>query len=118
MSHRHLLLFLYSSVSSSHYCLKRVCTYFNVDVIKYSSKIFLYMISTLISIWNLDIFRSVVPSFCVSSKLTDVDVVLLEYISVLYPLLLILITYIGIELHARNFSPVVALWKPFYKCFF
>ena len=91
--------------------------YFNVGVIRYSSKIFLYIISTLISIWNLDIFRSVVPPFCVSSKLTDVDVVLLDYISVLYPLLLILITYIGIELHARNFSPVVTMWKPFHRCF-
>ena len=91
--------------------------YFNVGVIRYSSKIFLYIISTLISIWNLDIFRHVVPPFCVSSKLTDVDTVLLEYISVLYPLLLILITYISIDLHARNFSPVVALWKPFHKCF-
>ena len=91
--------------------------YFKTGVIKYSSKIFPYMISALISIWNLDIFRYVVPPFCVSSKLTDVDTVLLEYISVLYPLLLILITYIGIELHARNFSPVVTLWKPFHKCF-
>ena len=91
--------------------------YFNVGVISYSSKIFLYIISTLISIWNLDIFRYVVPPFCVSSKLTDVDIVLLEYISVLYPLLLILITYISIELHARNFSPVVTLWKPFHRCF-
>ena len=91
--------------------------YFKTGVIKYSSKIFPYMISALISIWNLDIFRSVVPPFCVSSKLTDVDTVLLEYISVLYPLLLILITYIGIELHARNFSLVVTLWKPFHKCF-
>ena len=91
--------------------------YFNVGVIRYSSKIFLHIISTLISIWNLDIFRYVVPPFCVSSKLTDVDAVLLEYISVLYPLMLNLITYIGIELHARNFSPVVTLWKPFHKCF-
>ena len=91
--------------------------YFNIGVIRYSSKIFLYIISTLINIWNLDIFRYVVPPFCVSSKLTDVDTILLEYISVLYPLLLILITYVGIEMHARNFSPVVTLWKPFHKCF-
>ena len=91
--------------------------YFNIGVIRFSSKIFLYIISTLISVWNLDIFRHVVPPFCVSSKLTDVDAVLLEYISVLYPLLLILITYIGIKLHARNFSPVVTLWKPFHKIF-
>ena len=91
--------------------------YLNIGVIQYRNKIFLYIISTLISIWNLDIFRYLVPPFCVSSKLTDVDTVLLEYISVLYPLLLILITYIGIELHARNFSPVVTLWKPFHKCF-
>ena len=53
--------------------------YFNIGVIRYSNKIFLYIISTLISIWNLDIFRYVVPPFCVSSKLTDVYTALLEY---------------------------------------
>ena len=91
--------------------------YFNIGVRKYSSKIFLYIISTLINLWNLDILRYVIPPFCVSSKLTDVDAVLLEYISALYPLLLVVITYICSELHTRNFSPVVTLCKPFHKCF-
>ena len=38
-------------------------------------------------------------------------------ISSLYPLLLVVVTYIGIELHDRNFSPVIILWKPFHKSF-
>ena len=33
----------------------------------------------------------------------------------MYPFLLILVTFICIELHARNFRPLVLLWKPFHK---
>jgi len=34
-----------------------------------------------------------------------------------YPLFLLVITYVCIEVHARNFRLVVYLWKPFHRCF-
>ena len=42
---------------------------------------------------------------------------MLQYIYVLYPLLLIFISWMCIELHARNFRAVGCLWKPFHRCF-
>ena len=39
----------------------------------------------------------------------------LEYIVIFYPFLLIVFTSLCIELHARNFRPIVLLWKPFHR---
>ena len=40
----------------------------------------------------------------------------LEMIVAAYPLLLVAITYIAIELHARDVRLVVICWRPFHKC--
>lgn len=72
---------------------------------------------TLSGLWNLDFGRYIVPPFCVSDRLTTHDALLLDYASGFYPMLLILITYLLIELHGNNFKPLVMLWKPFHRCF-
>ena len=68
-------------------------------------------------IWNLDFARYILPPFCVSSKLQIIDIELLSYISVVYPLFLIFLTWVCVELHGWNFKPFVLFWKPFHKCF-
>jgi len=35
----------------------------------------------------------------------------------LYPLTLILISYICVKLHDHNFRPIVLFWKPYHRCF-
>ena len=40
------------------------------------------------------------------------------YISVVYLLYLIIVTLVRIELHGRNFQPIVWLWRPFHKHLF
>ena len=42
---------------------------------------------------------------------------ILGYITALYPMLLIIFTWIAIELHDRNYKVIVYLWRPFHKCF-
>ena len=66
--------------------------------------------------WSLDFFRNIIPPFCVDERLTNIHVLLIEVLPPLYLLLLILLTYMCIELHARNFYVVVKLWKPFNRC--
>ena len=90
---------------------------FRVIAHTYANKILLQILSTLISVWNLDMLRFVMPPFCISSNLRDIHSVLLEYTSALYPLFLVVMTYICIELHARNTRVIIILWKPFHKCF-
>ncbi len=95
----------------------QVNPYFKLSVDTYCNNVFFSIVSVVINIWNLDIFRYIIPPFCVSIKLTDLHILLLEYTSALYPLFLIVITYVGIELHARNLRIIIILWKPFHKCF-
>ena len=75
------------------------------------------IVRILCGFWNLDFFRFVVPPFCVSSHLSNMQALFLEYVYVFYPLLLIVITCICIELHNKNLKPLVAAWKPFHKIF-
>ena len=75
------------------------------------------LLITFYGFWNLDFFRYVSPHICVSDKLTQLHVLALDYIPALYPLLLIVLTYVFIELHDRDYKVFVWLWKPFGKCF-
>ena len=72
---------------------------------------------TVYGVFNLDFFHYVLPPFCISSKLRPIHVVFLGYISAFYPFLLILFTWFCVELHDRNFRPIVWLWRPFHRCF-
>ena len=56
-------------------------------------------------------------TFCISSKFRPIHVVFLSCISAFYPFLLILLTWFCVELHGRNFRPIVWLWRPFHRCF-
>ena len=75
------------------------------------------LILVLYGIFNLDFISHAVPPFCVSKDLTLYHRVFLGYITAFYPMLLILITWICIELHDRNFRMIVFLWRPFHRCF-
>ena len=65
---------------------------------------------TLHGIWNLEFFHYILPPFCVSPNLKFIHVLLLKYISALYPVLLIALTWLVIEMHSHNFKPIVWLW--------
>lgn len=65
---------------------------------------------------NLEFLHYIVPPFCISSKLHDIHIILLGYLSALYPLCLVFLSWVCVELHDRNFRPLVLLWKPFHRC--
>ncbi len=73
-----------------------------------------HTIATLYGIWNLDFFRTVVPPICLN--LSSLQLISLDYAIGFYPLVLIAVTYNLINLHERNFKPVVWLWSPFKRC--
>ena len=78
-------------------------------------KIPIQMIAVVYSIWNLDFFRGLYPDICLD--VSTLTVLALDYAVAIYPLLLTVIFYILIELHARNFRLVVILWRPFRRVF-
>lgn len=75
----------------------------------------LYISYTLSSMWALCSFNILQP-ICISPRISLIDAIAMKYIRVVYPLLLVPITYFLIELHARNFKPVVCIWRPFKIC--
>ena len=67
--------------------------------------------------WNLDFLKYVVPPLCISSKLNIIHIEFLSCLSALYSLCLVILTWICVELHGRNFRPLVIIWKPLHGCF-
>ena len=72
---------------------------------------------TFYGFWDLDFFCYILPHFCVSDNLSQIQVVALDYVPALYPLILVTLTYVFIELHDRDCAVLVWLWRPFQKCF-
>ena len=96
-----------------------VATFLNYGaVLKFENPTAYYLVLvvvTLYGFWNLDFFRHIFPPFCVSPELKQIHVVVIDYISALYPLCLICATWIVIKLHFLNFKPVVWLWSKLSK---
>ena len=68
---------------------------------------------TFYSFWNLDVFRAVLPEICLN--VTTLQALALDYLVALYPFVLILFSYIIIELYDRKCILIVAMWMPFHK---
>ena len=67
-------------------------------------------------IWTFDfpyIFNADVS--CLDKSISIMHIISMQYIYALYPMLLVLLSFLLIKLHGRNCKPVVFLWKPF--CF-
>ena len=88
-----------------------------LDADLYRYPFYCYMVRLLFAIygiWNLDFFRTLLPDNCL--KINTLQVLALDYVIALYPLFLILITYILVDLYDRHFWPLVWIWKPLKKC--
>lgn len=73
------------------------------------------ILSSAYSVWNLDFFRTLLPGICL--KLTTLQVLALDYLIAVYPMVLMVIFYILIELHEHGFRPILFIWKPFHLFF-
>ena len=76
------------------------------------------VVFTLNSFWSFEVLYFLSPPLCLSSHLEDIDIPYIDVVVALYPFFLLFLAYIGIELHARNFRPVVVLWRPFHRSLF
>ena len=74
-------------------------------------------VATFYGVWNLDFFRYFIPPFCISSDLTALHTLALEYVVAIYPLLLTIVIYFCIEMYDSGVRLVVCVWKPFHVCF-
>ena len=96
--------------------LKYIAARVYMPIGTYLPTIIIYSVVMPYSIFNLDfyrLFRS--PDLCFSAELRAIDILALRYVSLLYPLVLLVISYIIIELQAINIRPV--LWMLKIICF-
>ena len=84
-------------------------------IAQYGSPIYIGLIVTLLGIWNLDFFRLLYDGICL--PLSSLSALSLDYAIAFYPLLLIFLTYIATELHARGFRIIRILWSPLRQVF-
>ena len=76
--------------------------------------ILLRILFTVYGIWNLDFFRTLIPPFCL--PVNTLQTLAMDYAVAFYPMVLIVVTYVVVELHAHNVRVVVLVWKPFHRC--
>ena len=117
------MLFFHFSITSGPmlgyllFCQAVTYTVDNTYITKYISthvsSSFLYLLIPC-RFWTMHwIFKSVIPSFCISKELTGIHIKMLAFVPVTYPVVLVVITFILFELHAKNCRIIHALWKPF-----
>ena len=73
------------------------------------------LLCSLYGIWNLDFFRPFYSDLCLGIGI--LPTLTLDYVIAVYPLLLILISYLLIVLHSKSFRVVTILWRPFHALF-
>ena len=66
---------------------------------------------TLYGFWNLDFFRTLLPHICV--KINTLQTLALDYAVAFYPLILLVATYVLIQVNTYNFS---CMCRPFRRC--
>ena len=66
---------------------------------------------TLSAVWSFDTLLFLAPPLCISQHMEEIYIPYLEFLATIYPFVLLLLTYGLIQLHTRNFRPVVMLWQ-------
>ena len=86
---------------------------FLMDVRNQPVKIAFRSVQLVYGVWNLDFLRSFDLGICLQT--TSLQTVALEYAVGIYPQLLLIPTYLLIQLHDRNFRLFMIIWRPFQK---
>ena len=104
---------IFSQIIANHISLKAIPSY--IRNYNPNAKVLFQIYITLVAIWNLDFFRMLDLNICLD--VSSPTVIALDYAVAIYPLLLTVLSYFLIELHARDVRIVVILWKPFRYLF-
>ena len=91
-----------------------VITFYSINILHEQNKLIITeshwdlrldmkIVLALFQVLNLDLGQNFLAPYCVSSKLKFIHM-LLGYITAFYPIMLIFLTWVCVELHGRNFS--------------
>ena len=80
------------------------------------ARLFTQLLISSYNFWNLDILTIFMPPICINDEIRNALAISLQYVTALYPLLMILLSYLLVELYDRNFRVVVYILLPVRKC--
>ena len=81
-----------------------------------SFEIVVKIVIFMYGIWNLDFYRMDISPLCLHPRISALQVITLDYTIALYPLVLIFITYVLVQVHDQS-TIVQYVWKPLRQCF-
>ena len=76
-----------------------------------TSELLRKILLTLYGIFSLNFFREVIPPFCVSENINGLHTIALDYLAVVYLLVLTLSVFLILEMHYRGNRVTMWLWK-------
>ena len=76
---------------------------------------FIKLTEPFYSMWNLDLFRSLLPGVCLD--VSTLQSFALDACLAVYPMALMLLSYLLIVLYDRDMWCIVLIWKPFHSVF-
>lgn len=83
---------------------------------EYVNTAFSSIIFTLYGVWNLEFLKGVLPPICLHDGLKTLHIIVISYVKALYPMVLLCVCYLCIQLYDRNFRLLHLLWRPFRYC--
>ena len=84
--------------------------------IGHMNQYFYRVIGSLYGIWNLDFLRAVYKPFCLHQNLNTLQAMSLDFAIAAYPLVVILILYLLVDMYSHNYWLLVIMWRPFHTC--
>ena len=88
----------------------------NSNSTKWVMKTFQDLYTVLYDVWNLNFFIPWLPSFCLSPHINTLTLMSLSYLPALYPLILIAILSVTLNLYNRGVRLCVITMRPFHRC--
>jgi hypothetical protein len=99
----------FSQVVSVAYGVNIFTWFFGVDTIDRKLS---YPVFFLYGVWNLD-FLEVLPGICLHDQLKVLHILVINYVKALYPMILLAVCYVCVQMYDRNVRILHFLWKPF-----
>ncbi len=73
-------------------------------------------VASVYGVWCLDFFRTLYKPFCLHHKMNTLQVLAMDYIVAIYPLVLTMLIYFLVKIYDCNFRVIVWVWRPFHWC--
>ena len=93
-----------------------VITFYHAYADKHIHNICWNVYATFFGIWNLDFFRSLYPSMCLTPHMTTLQAIFLEYCIGLYPLAVLALTCVSVKVYDRTCGAGLCDCRLCYSC--